>query len=683
MLFDTKGEALKKGFPFFIRSYVVLDHDIRAECRAMPYKRYVLFFCMGILCAMGAFAEEAFAWPLELPRALTSSFAEYRTGRFHAGVDLRTGGIGQPVHACKNGYVSRVRCSPYGYGKAVYLTLEDGRTVVYAHLNDYAPALREYVRNEQHARETYTVDLAPTPGQFAIQCGEVIAYSGDTGIGAPHLHYEFREPDERPVNPRLLDIAWPDATPPVVRTILITPMDPSARINGDMQPVMLSAHPQGNGRFLCDAVHARGRLGFGADIIDPANGGDNILGVYKLTAAAGAAELFRVQNDYLSYDTIRHGAVSWHPYLLAQGMFLLLWRWPGNTAPSYSFSSGDGIFDMGDATTTVTLQAEDFSGNSVSIEIPLEPGGPGQSPILDTAIPPENTPGAVELSCFGTWACITASFPHAEPRPPVMQIEGPAASTGGRFVRINDRTFRAAYDPSTTGMAALHIQHPRLQEQSFRAAVFQRGQGGPAQWGDAGVEAGANAAYGTLFILEEDKPAESPEALRMLGHPYRFWPDAAPIDEPITITLPLPEGISDPSTLAIYRKTNKGWAMKDTTRKDGALCARTNELGVFAVLADEQPPLIDQVQPGDGCSTAKRPTIRASIADGGSGVEAFEIRANGQWLLAEYDPEENRLEWARDEDLPSGNVCIEFRVTDNAGNTATAMRNIHAGEASK
>src|SRR5690606_9127249 len=118
---------------------------------------------------------------------LTSSFGEYRAGRYHMAIDLRTGPSPQPVRAAADGYVSRVRCSPYGYGKAVYVQLADGNTAVYAHLSVFAPALRDYVRRAQHERRAYIVDLYPEPNRFPIKQGEIIAHSGQTGIGAPHL----------------------------------------------------------------------------------------------------------------------------------------------------------------------------------------------------------------------------------------------------------------------------------------------------------------------------------------------------------------------------------------------------------------------------------------------------------------------------------------------------------------
>ncbi|MFP4192555.1 MAG: M23 family metallopeptidase, partial [Candidatus Hydrogenedentota bacterium] len=94
--------------------------------------------CVLFAAAGAAPQEDTYHWPLDVDPVLTSSFGEYRTGRFHAGIDLRTYGIGQPVRAPEDGEVVRVRTSPYGYGKALYIRLADGNTAVFAHLDRFA-----------------------------------------------------------------------------------------------------------------------------------------------------------------------------------------------------------------------------------------------------------------------------------------------------------------------------------------------------------------------------------------------------------------------------------------------------------------------------------------------------------------------------------------------------------------
>ncbi len=299
-----------------------------------------------------------YCWPLDVPPAVTSSFGEYRPGRLHTGIDLRTGGIGKEVRAAADGYVSRIRCGPWGFGKAVYLTLEDGHTALYGHLNDFAPALREYVQAAQHEKRDYSVELYPEPNQFPVKRGEVIAQSGQTGIGPPHLHFEIRTGDEDPINPRLLNLSWPDSDRPVVRKVLVMPGDPDSTINGDIEPVVLDAVAGSSGNYTTAPIRATGRIGFGVDVIDPANGGSNKLGVHTLRTTADGKELFLMRNDKLSYATRRDGSISYHPFMAGKGCFLLQWRWPGNRCEGFNVSASEGWLETPDEPVSVRIEGD-------------------------------------------------------------------------------------------------------------------------------------------------------------------------------------------------------------------------------------------------------------------------------------------------------------------------------------
>ncbi|MBL0020677.1 MAG: hypothetical protein IPP17_30650 [Bacteroidetes bacterium] len=43
---------------------------------------------------------------------------ELRNNHFHSGIDIKTGGgIGQPLLAVHDGYIYRIKVSPFGFGK--------------------------------------------------------------------------------------------------------------------------------------------------------------------------------------------------------------------------------------------------------------------------------------------------------------------------------------------------------------------------------------------------------------------------------------------------------------------------------------------------------------------------------------------------------------------------------------
>ena len=68
-----------------------------------------------------------YAWPTEAGRIVTSTFGEYRRSHFHAGIDISSGDVtGYRVVASRSGYVSRIRISPVGYGKMLYIRHPDG-----------------------------------------------------------------------------------------------------------------------------------------------------------------------------------------------------------------------------------------------------------------------------------------------------------------------------------------------------------------------------------------------------------------------------------------------------------------------------------------------------------------------------------------------------------------------------
>ena len=151
---------------------------------------------------------------------LSNGFGDYRDGRFHTGLDLRTGGaVGLPVYSPVDGYIWRLKMSYVGYGKGLYVKGADGFVYVFGHLSAFAPAIDTVVKRAQYRTERYAVDLILPSDSLPVKQGSIIAYSGESGAGAPHLHFEKRLTDEYPLNPLTHGFSLPDKVRPTLSRV--------------------------------------------------------------------------------------------------------------------------------------------------------------------------------------------------------------------------------------------------------------------------------------------------------------------------------------------------------------------------------------------------------------------------------------------------------------------------------
>lgn len=184
--------------------------------------------------------------PLAGPLLVTGTFGELRSDHFHAGLDFRAS-VGTPVLAVADGFVSRIKISPGGYGQAIYLDHPDGHRSVYGHLEVLAPELLDTIRARQFTEEEFRQDLRFDSTAFPVLRGQVIGGVGNRGHSfGPHLHFEMREIEgDAPVNPLAFGFTVPDTRAPAVRQLRVYELDdhgletatqtfaPTALRNGD------------------------------------------------------------------------------------------------------------------------------------------------------------------------------------------------------------------------------------------------------------------------------------------------------------------------------------------------------------------------------------------------------------------------------------------------------------------
>lgn len=271
---------------------------------------FAFVFMLGIFGR--SWAEPDYLWPMKLTPELTSKFCDYRAGHFHGGLDLRTQGrTGIPVYAVSNAYVFRVTTSFRGYGKALYLKLPDGRLVVYGHLSGFTPEIEERVYNAQIKSQKYNQDLYFTSSELPVKRGELVAYSGSTGIGAPHLHFEMRSPSNNPINPLESGFALTDKLAPRFDELVIRYYDGSytGQFNPanpcviEFKPVIRSSRP--NEYILKDTLVTDQYLALAVSGGDLIGGPGFLYGFFGLKLFMDSTLIFQMESDSLSFNTTR------------------------------------------------------------------------------------------------------------------------------------------------------------------------------------------------------------------------------------------------------------------------------------------------------------------------------------------------------------------------------------------
>ncbi len=180
------------------------------------------------------FPQNYFRAPVDFTMTLSGNFAELRNNHFHSGIDIRTFTTGKKVYCVADGFVSRIKISASGYGKAIYIDHPNGFTTVYAHLDHFNPEIEKLVQAHQYKKNSFEFNLELKKGQIPLKKGNVIAYSGNTGSSAgPHLHFEIRNTkSEHPLNPLLFGFKIKDTTPPKIFNLYAYPLDSVSSVNG-------------------------------------------------------------------------------------------------------------------------------------------------------------------------------------------------------------------------------------------------------------------------------------------------------------------------------------------------------------------------------------------------------------------------------------------------------------------
>lgn len=516
--------------------------------------------------------------PLHIPLVLAGNFGELRENHFHTGLDFKTEGReGLPVVAAHDGVIARVKVSPFGYGRALYLSGPSGITTVYAHLQRFDPAVEQLARDRQYQHQQFAIDEAPKRA-FAFQQGDTIGWSGNSGGSAgPHLHFEVRETaTQRPVNPLFWGFDVPDSVVPELRGLWALPVR-GGRVNGSTRPQLISPATQ--------TIRIEGEARFGIEALDRLDGARNRCGIYRAELWIDDEPMHAWELDTLDFGVNRDmNALAYYEAWDRTGdQAYRMHRLPGSRLPIHEAGRSTERLIRQD-TVSLRIQVWDVHGNSASEQ----------------------------------WTIAWSST--------IEDGNDPAL----------------AYDRDHTIAAS-----------------------------GARVEIARNT-----FYEDFDFPLEAEDG----GLRWTIGSQGLPASKSMVVTLAsaIPDSLRKSALVTqIDRDGEVEGTRTGAWNASGSFEFKTNVCGRFELAVDTVSPMI---RPHRRHRTASEEALvvrdfgelRFSVADNLAGVQKWEARLDGEWVLFRWDPKRERIwyELADGKHAMNRSQQLEIRAQDEVGNEA-------------
>ena len=295
--------------------------------------------------------SQEYIWPTNTGKHLSSNFGEFRTTGYHLGVDMKTKGTeGHPIYAVSDGYVSRVVTNYSGFGKALYLTMEDGKTAVYAHLSKFSDKLEKRLKEEQEKSQSYLTNFYLTPNEFPFIQNDIIAYSGNSGFSfGPHLHFEIRDEKGMILNPLTNGLDQPDRLAPIVEEISLAPLNKESWVNGNQLPQNFPVFRDKKGEYhFADTINTYGKIGLAVKTYDKREGAKNKYQPHRIEVFLNGQLYHSLEFEKLNYSwqSTANYINDYRNSRLNMGDFVKLYRNYNDPLIPVHSSDSDGTFEL-------------------------------------------------------------------------------------------------------------------------------------------------------------------------------------------------------------------------------------------------------------------------------------------------------------------------------------------------
>ena len=316
-----------------------------------------------------------FSNPIKLDLLISGNFGELRPNHFHSGIDIKTNGKeNQELFSIDDGYVSRIKVSPWGYGRAIYIDHPSGYTSVYAHINKFNPEIETYIRSLQYKNKSFAIDTILPKDFIKLKKGEFIAYSGNTGHSfGPHLHFEIRTTDtEHPINPLLFGFYVKDTKKPIIFSLVTYNLTSDYSNYGKSSSKIYSVS---NSNIPNDTVNVSLKTGLGIEVYDYVDLTSNKCAPYKLSLYKNNKLVYSIIADEFDFSEKRYvnAHIDYGRYLKNRKKIHKLFVQANDKFSLYKNVVNKGIISLNkNEIANIRIVAEDINKNKTELNFVIK-----------------------------------------------------------------------------------------------------------------------------------------------------------------------------------------------------------------------------------------------------------------------------------------------------------------------
>ncbi|MFM6926542.1 MAG: M23 family metallopeptidase [Ferruginibacter sp.] len=308
---------------------------------------------------------------------MVANFGELRPNHYHMGLDCRTDQVqNKKVIAAAAGYIAKIKIEPFGFGRCIYINHPNGLTTLYAHLNDFYPALEQYVKTEQYKLKSWAVFLDIPANLFPVQKGDTIALSGNTGGSqGPHTHFEIRDTrTDKVLNPLLFGFGIPDTIPPLVSRLAVY----DRNISTYEQSPRIYTLKKTKDTFTTTPpliIVNSNRISFGITATDRFNENANRNGIFETVLYENDKPIMGFRLDSISYNETRYlnAHIDYKTRNNGGGFIEHVSKLPGYNNSVYKTTNGDGVILLNDSSIhKMSMEVKDANGNTSLVKFDVK-----------------------------------------------------------------------------------------------------------------------------------------------------------------------------------------------------------------------------------------------------------------------------------------------------------------------